>query len=105
MQITEVKVYPVDEDKLKAYVTITLDQCFVIRDMKIIQGTSGYFVSMPSKKKKDGTYQDIAHPIDKATRAMMESRILEEYNKTLATNQTSSAVSPPFQGHSKFAGQ
>ena len=61
MQVTEVRVFPVDEEKLRAYVTITLDHCFVIRDLKIIRGTTGYFVSMPSKKRKDGTYKDIAH--------------------------------------------
>jgi stage V sporulation protein G len=82
MQITEIKVFPVQEEKLKAYVTMTLDRCFVVRDMKIIQGTSGYFVSMPSKKKKDGTYKDVAHPIDKETRTMIEGMVLEEYQKS-----------------------
>ena len=81
MQVTEVRVFPVDEDKLKAYVTITLDQCFVIRDLKIIRGNTGYFVSMPSKKRSDGTYKDIAHPINKETRALMEEKILEEYER------------------------
>ena len=53
MEVTEVRVFPVDEDKLRAYVTITIDNCFVIRDLKIIRGTTGgYFVSMPSKKRK-----------------------------------------------------
>ncbi len=84
MEITEVKVFPVQEDKLKGYVTITLDHCFVVRDIKIIEGPSGLFVSMPSKKRKDGTYKDVAHPINKDTRTMMEGRILEEYRKTLA---------------------
>jgi len=50
MEVTEVRVFPVDEEKLRAYVTITIDHCFVIRDLKIIRGTTGYFVSMPSKK-------------------------------------------------------
>ena len=72
MQVTEVRVFPVDEDKLRAYVTITFDHCFVIRDLKIIRGTTGFFVSMPSKKRKDGTYKDIAHPINNETRAMIE---------------------------------
>ncbi len=84
MQLTEIRVFPVDEDKLKAYVTITFDNCFVIRDVKIITGTSGYFVSMPSKKRKDGTYKDIAHPINQETRAMIEEQIIGEYQKTLA---------------------
>ncbi len=55
MEVTEVKVFPVEEDKLKAYVTITLDDCFVVRDLEVIRGASGLFVSMPSKKRRDGT--------------------------------------------------
>ena len=84
MQVTEVRVFPVDEDKLRAYVTITLDHCFVIRDLKIIHGATGYFVSMPSKKRKDGTYKDIAHPINNETRRMIEEKIIAEYQKVLA---------------------
>ena len=81
MEVTEVRVFPVDEDKLRAYVTITFDHCFVIRDLKIIRGTTGYFVSMPSKKRKDGTYKDIAHPINIETRKMIEEKIIAEYRK------------------------
>ena len=55
MDVTEVRVFPVDEDKLRAYVTITFDHCFVVRDLKIIRGNTGLFVSMPSKRRKDGT--------------------------------------------------
>jgi stage V sporulation protein G len=84
MQVTEVRVFPVDEDKLRAYVTITLDHCFVIRDLKIIHGATGFFVSMPSKKRKDGTYKDIAHPINNETRRMIEEKIIAEYHKVLA---------------------
>ena len=87
MQVTEVRVFPVDEDKLKAYVTITLDHCFVIRDLKIIHSTTGYFVSMPSKKRKDGTYKDIAHPINNETRRMIEEKIIAEYHKVLADGE------------------
>lgn len=79
MEITEVKVFPVDEEKLKAYVTIVLDGCFVVRDLKIINGSTGLFVAMPSKKRSDGSYKDIAHPLDKDTRVMMEKVILEAY--------------------------
>ena len=84
MQVTEVRVFPVDEEKLKAYVTITLDHCFVIRDLKIIHSATGFFVSMPSKKRKDGTYKDIAHPINNETRRMIEDKIIAEYHKVLA---------------------
>lgn len=84
MEVTDVRVFPVDEEKLKAYVTITFDHCFVIKDLKIIQGTTGFFVSMPSKKHKDGTYKDIAHPINNETRRMIEEKIIVEYEKVLA---------------------
>ena len=84
MEITEVRVFPVNEEKLRAYVTITFDQCFVIRDLKIIQGATGLFVSMPSKKRKDGTYRDIAHPINNETRRMIEEKIIAEYQKVVA---------------------
>lgn len=91
MQVTEVKVFPVDEDKLKAYVTITFDHCFVVRDLKIIHSATGFFVSMPSKKRKDGTYKDIAHPINNETRRMIEDKIIAEYHKVLADGESASA--------------
>ena len=81
MEITDVKVFPVDEDKLKAYVTITLDHCFVIRDLKVIHGSNGLFIAMPAKRRKDGTYKDIAHPLNADTRDRMERVILNEYDK------------------------
>lgn len=83
MDITDVRVFPVEEDKLKAYVTITLDNCFVIRDLKVINGTSGLFIAMPAKRRKDGTYKDIAHPLNADTRDRMEKMILEEYSRQI----------------------
>ena len=79
MDITEVKVFPVNEDKLKAYITIVLDNCFAVRDLKIISGTTGLFVAMPSKRRKDGAFKDIAHPLNQGTRALMEKKILDSY--------------------------
>lgn len=79
MKITEVKVFPVNEERLKAYVTITIDDCFVIRDLKIIRGNDGLFVAMPSKKRKDGQFKDIAHPLNQETRAHIEQAIFDEY--------------------------
>ena len=83
MEITEVRVFPVNEEKLKAYVTITLDQCFVIRDLKVIHGNSGLFIAMPAKRRKDGTFKDIAHPLNSETRERMERTILAEYDREL----------------------
>jgi len=81
MDITEVKVIPVQkgDDKLKAFVTVVLDRCFIIRDLKVIQGDNGLFVAMPSRKRGDGTYVDIAHPLNSDTRQWIESIILDEY--------------------------
>src|ERR1700761_3934844 len=83
MQITEVKVFPVNEDRLKAYVSITIDNCFVIRDLKIIEGTSGLFVAMPSKKRKDGQFKDIAHPLNQETRQMIENAVFDAYENEI----------------------
>jgi len=86
VEVTEVKVFPVEEDKLKAYVTITLDDCFVVRDIKVIRGTSGLFVSMPSKKRRDGTYKDVAHPLNSETRRMLEERIIAAYREVVSSD-------------------
>ncbi len=79
MDITEIKVFSVNEEKLKAYITVVLDNCFVVRDLKVISGTGGLFVAMPSKRRKDGTFKDIAHPLNQDTRAAMEKQILDAY--------------------------
>ena len=84
MDITQVKVFPVDEEKLKAYVSIVLDDCFLVSDLKVIHGPNGLFISMPSKRKKNGEFKDIAHPLNRETRERMERRILEEYEKARA---------------------
>ena len=84
MEITDVKVIPVDDEKLKAFVSIVFDQCFVVTDIKIIHGPKGLFVSMPSKKRKDGTFKDIAHPLNSDTRERMEKIILAEYDREVA---------------------
>lgn len=84
MNITGVKVRKVEEKgapRLKAYVEITIDDCFVIHDIKVIEGNNGLFIAMPSRREKDGQYRDIAHPINSATREMIQSAILDEYNK------------------------
>jgi stage V sporulation protein G len=79
MKITEVKVFPVNEERLKAYVTITIDGVFVVRDLKIIKGNDGLFVAMPSKKRKDGQFKDIAHPLNQETRAEIETAVFDAY--------------------------
>jgi stage V sporulation protein G len=88
VEITAVEVFPVEGDKLRAYVIITLDHCFVVRDVKVIQGTSGLFVAMPAKRRKDGTFKDIAHPLNADTRAWMEEAVLAAYRRELARRET-----------------
>jgi len=83
MKITEVRVSLREDAKLKAFASITLDDSFVIRGLKIIEGKTGTFVAMPSRRRKDGEYQDIAHPINNEARAEMERIILDEYRREL----------------------
>lgn len=81
MEITSVKVFPVSDEKLRAFATIVLDSCFVVTDIKIIRGSTGLFISMPSKRRKDGTFKDVAHPLNSGTRRMIEERIIAEYQR------------------------
>jgi len=83
MEVTEVKVFPVNEERLKAYVTVTFDNSFIIRDVKVIRGNNGLFVAMPSRKRKDGSFRDIAHPLNNEAREMIEGVILKEYEREL----------------------
>jgi stage V sporulation protein G len=83
MEITDVRVSPRDEERLKAFVTITFDEAFVVRGVKVIAGLRGLFVAMPSRRRPDGKFQDIAHPIHRAMRARVEDRVLEEYDRVL----------------------
>ncbi len=83
MEITEVRIILRDEDKLKGFANVTFDNAFVIRGMKIISGNKGYFISMPSRKRPDGTHQDVAHPVNNETRRMIEEKILAAYEEEL----------------------
>ncbi len=94
MNITQVKVFPVNEEKLKAYVSIVIDECFLVSDLKVIHGPNGLFISMPSKRKKNGEFKDVAHPLNRETRERMEKRILEEYDKVKSLAPTA----PPLAG-------
>ena len=81
MEITDVKVIPVDDEKLKAFVSIVFDKCFVVTDIKVILGPKGLFVSMPSKKRKDGSFKDIAHPLNNQMRQYLEEKVLSVYRQ------------------------
>ena len=84
MKITQVRVFPVEDEKLKAFVSVIFDDCFVVSDIKIIEGANGLFVSMPSKKRKNGTFRDIAHPLNNETRRRFEEQIIGEYRAVVS---------------------
>ena len=81
MQITEITIYPTNEDLVRAYVSIVFDSCFMVGEIRVMQGPTGLFVSFPAKKQRDGTYLDIAFPANAETRNMIQRAILAEYQK------------------------
>lgn len=85
MHITDVRIRPIEADeKLRAYVTVTFDDCFVVHNMKVIAGVDGLFVAMPSRRVRSGEFRDVAHPITASFREELEDRILEVYQERLA---------------------
>ncbi len=99
MEITEVRISLRNDDKLKAFASVTFDDCFVVRGLKIIEGANGTFVAMPSRKRNDGTYQDVAHPVNNQTRQRIEARILSEYAKEMARLEAGEATFSASEDH------
>ena len=97
MEITDVRVYPVRDEKVRAFISIVFDRCFMVNDIKVIQGKDGLFVSMPSRKRKSGEFKDVAHPLNSETRKWVEERILGVYQANLdgVAVAGESAASPP----------
>lgn len=94
MKITEVKVYAAkDGGRLRAYVTIVFDGVFIVRDLKVIEGQSGLFVSMPSRRRKDGTFRDIVHPLNSDMRKSIEEAVIAEYNKMVESGGIDASAS------------
>ena len=88
MQITDVRIRQVEkEGKMKAVVSITIDEEFVVHDIKVIEGDKGLFIAMPSRKAADGEYRDIAHPINSDTRERIQTLILQKYQETMAAEE------------------
>ena len=83
MKISDIRIRLVtkDDSKLKAVASITIDECFVVHDIKVIEGKEGYFISMPSRKTPDGEHKDIVHPINTETRIQIRDAIMVEYEK------------------------
>ena len=94
MEISEIKVFLVDEPKLKAFVSIVFDHCFMVNDIKIIRGKDGLFVSMPSRKRKNGDFKDVAHPLNSETRRWVEEKILGSYRAAKAGETQHDVVGP-----------
>lgn len=99
MEITDVRVYPVRDEKVRAFISIVFDRCFMVNDIKVIQGKDGLFVSMPSRKRKSGEFKDVAHPLNSETRRWVEERILRAYQANVngaaaAEDPTSSPALP-----------
>ena len=85
MQITDIRIRKIEkEGKMKAVVSITIDEEFVVHDIKVIEGEKGLFIAMPSRKATDGEYRDIAHPIKSSTRESIQNMILDKYQKEVA---------------------
>jgi stage V sporulation protein G len=84
MQITDITIHPTNEDLVRAHVSIVFDNCFMVGEIRVMQGPMGLFVSFPAKKQRDGTRRDIAFPANAETRTMIQQAILEEYEKVVA---------------------
>jgi stage V sporulation protein G len=82
MRISEIKIFPIGEEKLRAFVSIVFDDCFMVNDIKVIQGKDGLFISMPSRRKKNGKFKDVAHPLNSETRQDIENQILAKYRSS-----------------------
>lgn len=89
MKITEIRIHLMGEERLKAFASVTFDDCFVVRNMKLVAGAKGVFLCMPSRKMQDGSHKDIVHPITQEFRQYLEEQVLQAYeqevNKHLST--------------------
>ena len=98
MEITDIRIRQVTADgKLKAYVTVTFDDCFVVHNVKVIEGKNGAFIAMPSRKTKTGEYKDVAHPINSSFRGILQDRILEEYRRVSESQGEGAQMLDPHQ--------
>lgn len=86
MEVTEVRIYPQKEKKIKAYATITLDNVLVIHNLRIVAFDNGVKIFMPSRKTSDGTHKDVAHPISSDLRQQIEQKVLDAYNQKTGEN-------------------
>ena len=83
MKITDIRIHLMGEDRLKAFASVTFDDCFVVRNMKIVEGSKGVFLCMPSRKMQDGSHKDVVHPIHQEFRQYLEETVLKAYEEEL----------------------
>ena len=97
MQVTDIRVRRIaKEGKMKAIVSVTLDDAFVVHDIKVIEGEKGLFIAMPSRRASDGEFRDIAHPINTETREHLQTLIFEKYQESLKEAEAAGLAEPQF---------
>ncbi len=94
MKITEIRIHLMGEDRLKAFASVTFDECFVVRNMKVVEGAKGLFLCMPSRKMPDGSYKDMVHPVNQAFRQYLEEHVMKAYQEELAKQAVASSQPP-----------
>lgn len=94
MEITEVRISLRNEERLKAYITVTFDNCFVVRHIRIVKTEKGLLVSMPSRKLPDGSHKDIAHPISQEFRKKLETKVIAAYEDELRKSPSAATAAP-----------
>ncbi|WPX08626.1 septation regulator SpoVG [Anaerocellum danielii] len=88
MQVTDVRIRKItNEGRMKAIVSVTFDNCFVVHDIKVIEGQNGLFIAMPSRKTPEGEFKDIAHPINQETRDMVQKAVIEKYEAVISSGE------------------
>ena len=108
LNVTEVRITPIaNDDKLRAYAAIVLDGAFLVGDLRVVEGEDGFFVAMPSRRKRDGSYKDIAYPLNNEVREVLERRILEAYEastgkRALARDEEGGVVRPDLLSVEEF---
>ena len=92
MEITEVKIFPVGDPKLRAFVSVVFDRCFMVNDIRVIEGKQGLFISMPNRRRRNGEFKDVAHPLNQETRSWIEQRVLAEYARVTEGGEGEAAL-------------
>jgi len=95
VEITDVRVFPVGDEKLKAFASIVLDACFMVNDIKVIRGKDGLFISMPSRRKRNGEFKDVAHPLNQETRRRLEEAVIAAYAKAAGDETAAPRATAP----------